>query len=168
MSNLLDPGNEPAHAVVYRGVSALKASVGQKLGPTDWLLVDQSRIDSFADDTEDHQWIHVDPDRAADGPFGGTIAHGFLTLSLVPHFINQLRRVEGVAMGVNYGLDRVRFPSPLRAGSRIRATTETITVDEVGPGIVQVVTRTVVEAEGAPKPVCVADLVARYHGEDAE
>lgn len=163
MSNLLDPGAEPEGAVVYRGVPALKVAVGDKLGPTAWFVVDQRRIDSFADDTEDHQWIHVDPQRAADGPFGATIAHGFLTLSLVPYFINQLRRVEGVAMGVNYGLDRVRFPAPLTAGTRIRATSEMTSVEDVGPGVVQVITRTTIEAEGSPKPVCVADLVARYH-----
>jgi acyl dehydratase len=102
----------------YHGIADLEAAVGSELGPTEWLTVDQARIDGFANDTEDHQWIHVDAGRAAAGPFGATVAHGFLTLSLVPYFVNKLRSIEGARMGINYGLDRVRFPSPVRAGSR--------------------------------------------------
>ncbi|MFJ8816420.1 MaoC family dehydratase [Amycolatopsis thermoflava] len=149
--------------VVYRSVEDLEAAVGRELGPTGWFTVDQSRIDGFADDTEDHQWIHVDPERAADGPFGATVAHGFLTLSLVPYFVNRLRRIDGVRMGVNYGLDKVRFPSPVRAGSRIRARTTMTTLDRIGDAAVQLVTRTTIEVEGAVKPACVADLVSRYY-----
>jgi len=149
--------------VVCRGVEDLEAAVGRELGPTGWFTVDQSRIDGFADDTEDHQWIHVDPERAAGGPFGATVAHGFLTLSLVPYFVNRLRRIEGVRMGINYGLDRVRFPSPVRAGSRIRARITMTTLDRIGDDAVQLVTRTTIEAEGADKPACVADLVSRYY-----
>jgi len=152
-----------AAPVVYRGVEDLEAAVGRELGPTDWFTVDQSRIDGFADDTEDHQWIHVDPERAAAGPFGATVAHGFLTLSLVPYFVNRLRRIDGVRMGVNYGLDRVRFPSPVRAGSRIRARMTMTSVERIGDAAVQLVTRTTIEAEGGQKPACVADLVSRYH-----
>ena len=102
-------------------IADLEASVGHEAGPTDWFVMEQSRIDTFADATEDHQWIHVDPQRAAAGPFGTTVAHGFLTLSLVPYFAGQLRRIEGARMGINYGLDRVRFPAPVPAGARIRA-----------------------------------------------
>ena len=111
------------------GIADIEASVGSEAGPTDWFVMDQSRIDTFADATEDHQWIHVDPQRAAAGPFGTTVAHGFLTLSLVPYFAGQLRRIEGVRMGINYGLDRVRFPAPVPAGARIRARSQLISVD---------------------------------------
>jgi acyl dehydratase len=149
--------------VVYRSVEDLEAAVGRELGPTDWFTVDQNRIDGFADDTEDHQWIHVDRERAAAGPFGAPVAHGFLTLSLVPYFVSRLRRIEGVRMGVNYGLDKVRFPSPVRAGSRIRARMTMTGLDRVGDAAVQLVTRTTIQAEGAEKPACVADLVSRYY-----
>jgi acyl dehydratase len=149
--------------VVFAGRAELMAAQGVELGPTDWFVVGQDRIDAFADATEDHQWIHVDPSRAAEGPFGATVAHGFLTVSLVPYFVSQLRRVEGIAMGVNYGLDRVRFPSPVRAGSRIRARTTMTSCTELDANAMQVVTRTVVEIEGSDKPGCVADLVARHY-----
>lgn len=149
-------------ATIYPGVEALRAAVGVELGPTEWLRVDQDRVDGFADDTLDHQWIHVDPDRAASGPFGGTVAHGFLTLSLVPYFVNQLRRIEGVRMGVNYGLDRVRFPSPVVVGSRIRGRVTMTRLDELGGDAIQIVTRTTIDVEASDKPACVADLVARY------
>lgn len=161
--DLTDADQAPPEAVVYRGVAELEAAVGEELGPTAWLVVDQPRIDGFADDTLDHQWIHVDPVRAASGPFGATVAHGFLTLALVPYFVNQLRRIENVEMGVNYGLDRVRFPSPVRAGSRIRARSTMVSADHIGERAVQVLTRTTIEAEGSTKPACVADLVARYY-----
>jgi len=156
--------NPAAPAVeTYRGVEELAAAVGKELGPTVWFTVDQNRIAGFADNTEDHQWIHVDEARAADGPFGATVAHGFLTLSLVPYFVNQLRRIEGVRMGVNYGLDKVRFPSPVRAGSRIRARTTMTDLERLGEAAIQLVTRTVIEIEGSAKPACVADLVSRYY-----
>ncbi|MCW2717889.1 MaoC family dehydratase [Pseudonocardia sp.] len=147
----------------YRSVTDLEKAVGQELGPTDWFTMEQSRVDGFADETEDHQWIHVDPERAADGPFGATVAHGFLTLSLLPYFVNQLRRIEGAKMGVNYGLNKVRFPSPVRVGSRVRARTTLVEVAPVGDGAVQMITRTTIEAEGSDKPACVADLVSRYY-----
>ena len=146
---------------VYRSIADLEAVVGRELGPTDWLTVDQERVDGFADDTNDHQWIHVDRDRAASGPFGTTVAHGFLTLSLVPWFANQLRRVES-RMALNYGLDRVRFPAPVPVGSRLRARWTVVSVDRTGAGSAQLVSRTTVEIEGGAKPACVADLVVRY------
>ncbi len=149
--------------MIYRGIADLEAAMGRELGPTSWFTVGQDRIDGFADATEDHQWIHVDPARAVDGPFGATVAHGFLTLSLVPYFVNCLRRIEGVRMGVNYGLDKVRFPAPVRVGSRIRARTTMIRLDHVADDAVQLVTRTTVEVEGDGKPGCVADLVSRYY-----
>ncbi|MFL6090132.1 MAG: MaoC family dehydratase [Aeromicrobium sp.] len=160
--DLTDPASTPQGAVVYSGIEELEAAVGIELGPTEWFIVDQRRIDGFAQDTEDHQWIHVDPERAAGGPFGATVAHGFLTLSLVPYFVNQLRRIEGASMGVNYGLDRVRFPAPVLAGSRIRGRTEMTSVERRGPGAVQVTTQTTIDIEGSEKPACVAALVARY------
>jgi len=147
----------------YDGIADLEAAVGRELGPTDWLTVDQARIDGFADDTEDHQWIHVDAGRAAAGPFGATVAHGFLTLSLVPYFVSQLRSIDGARMGINYGLDRVRFPSPVRAGSRIRARATLVSLDKVGDGAVQIVNRVTIEVEGSAKPACVADLVSRHY-----
>jgi acyl dehydratase len=150
----------------YHGIADLEAAVGSELGPTDWLTVDQARIDGFANDTEDHQWIHVDAGRAAAGPFGATVAHGFLTLSLVPYFVNKLRSIEGARMGINYGLDRVRFPSPVRAGSRIRARATLISLDKVGDGAVQLINRVTIEAEGSAKPACVADLVSRHYFEE--
>ncbi|SHN16339.1 MaoC family dehydratase [Cryptosporangium aurantiacum] len=152
---------------IFRSVAELEKAVGRELGPTDWFLVGQSRVDGFADVTEDHQWIHVDPERGAAGPFGATVAHGFLTVSLVPFFVNQLRRVEGVRMGVNYGLNRVRFPSPVRVGSRIRARTTMAELEQVDDTTVQMVLRTVIEVEGGSKPACVADLVSRYYYDPA-
>ena len=143
-------------------IADLEASVGREAGPTDWFVMDQSRIDTFADATEDHQWIHVDPQRAAAGPFGTTVAHGFLTLSLVPYFAGQLRRIEGARMGINYGLDRVRFPAPVPAGARIRARSTLISVDQVGDAA-HLVTRVTIEIEGGAKPACVADVVTRLY-----
>jgi acyl dehydratase len=152
---------------IYGSVADLEAALGRELGPTEWLDVQQSRIDGFANDTEDHQWIHVDQQKAAAGPFGTTIAHGFLTLSLVPYFLSQLREVRGMRMGINYGLDRVRFPSPVRVGSRIRARTTMTDLQKTTDGGVQVVNRMVVEIEDVDKPACVADLVSRYYFDDA-
>jgi acyl dehydratase len=144
------------------GIADLEASVGQEAGPTDWFVMDQSRIDTFADATEDHQWIHVDPQRAAAGPFGTTVAHGFLTLSLVPYFAGQLRRVNGARMGINYGLDKVRFPAPVPAGARIRARSTLISCDQVGEAV-HLVNRVTIEVEGSAKPACVADVVSRLY-----
>ncbi|MGH8987025.1 MAG: MaoC family dehydratase [Acidimicrobiales bacterium] len=136
--------------------------VGSHLGYSDWVLVDQGRIDRFADATGDHQWIHVDPERAAQGPFGTTIAHGFLTLSLVPLLLAQVVRVEGVALGVNYGCNRVRFPAPVPAGSEVRVGASVASAEEV-PGGIQVVLDVTVEIRGADKPSCVAQLVVRHY-----
>ncbi|MCP3770596.1 MULTISPECIES: MaoC family dehydratase [unclassified Streptomyces] len=147
---------------IFTSVDDLRAAVGEQLGYTDWLEVDQKRIDLFAEATGDHQWIHVDPERAAAGPFGTTIAHGYLTLALLPLFGPQLLSVEGVRMGVNYGTNKVRFPAPVPVGSRVRATAKVTAVDEVEGGV-QVTTAFTVEREGGDKPVCVAESVARYY-----
>ncbi|MEU5610678.1 MaoC family dehydratase [Streptomyces sparsogenes] len=148
---------------IFTSPDELRAAVGEDLGPSDWLEVDQKRIDLFADATGDHQWIHVDPEKAATGPFGTTIAHGYLTLSLLPAFTPQLLTVEGVRMGINYGVNKVRFPSPVPVGSRLRATGRVAEVTEVADGGFQVTLVVTVEREGGDKPVCVAESVARYY-----
>ncbi|MEU7379331.1 MULTISPECIES: MaoC family dehydratase [unclassified Streptomyces] len=147
---------------IFTSPEELRAAVGEPLGYTDWLEIDQKRIDLFADATGDHQWIHVDPERAAAGPFGTTIAHGYLTLSLLPVFGPQLIEVRGVRMGVNYGTNKVRFPAPVPVGSRLRSTAVITGVDEV-PGGAQVTVAFTVEREGGDKPVCVAESVVRYY-----
>lgn len=143
-------------------LSELESAVGKRLGPTDWLLLEQSRIDQFADATDDHQWIHVDVQRAKQGPFGGTIAHGYLTLALVNRFLPDLIEVRGASMGVNYGCGKVRFPAPAPAGSRLRGAGE---VTEVAPvqGGQQMVVRVSVELEGQERPACVADTISRFY-----
>jgi acyl dehydratase len=151
--------------VTHPGLTALEASVGTETGPTDWFTIDQARINAFADATEDHQWIHVDPGRAAAGPFGATVAHGYLTLSLVSYLAGQLRRVEGVKMAVNYGLNRVRFPAPVPSGARLRARATLMSCEPV-QGVadaVQTVNRVTIELEGSAKPACVADTVSRLY-----
>jgi acyl dehydratase len=135
--------------------------VGEALAPTEWISVDQDRIDLFADATGDHQWIHVDPERAAGGPFGAPIAHGFLTLSLANLFLPQLLVVESFSMGVNVGLEKVRFPAPVKVGSAIRGRGEIVSAAEAGEGV-QVVVRITVEVDGSDKPACVADTVSRF------
>jgi acyl dehydratase len=147
---------------VFASIEELAKSAGKEIGPGSAWPVTQDRVDMFADATGDHQWIHVDPERAAAGPFGGTVAHGYLTLSLLPVLVQDLYRVEGVAMGINYGLNRVRFPAPLRVGSAIRAT---VTLDSVEPvaGGYQVVATVTVLADGADKPCCVAQTVSRLY-----
>ncbi|MGI5442348.1 MaoC family dehydratase [Streptomyces shenzhenensis] len=147
---------------IFTSPDELKAAVGEQLGYTDWLEVDQKRIDLFADATGDHQWIHVDPEKAAAGPFGTTIAHGYLTLSLLPLFGPQLLRVEGATMGVNYGTDKVRFPAPVPVGSRLRATARITGAEDVTGGV-QLTVAFTVEREGGGKPVCVAESVSRYY-----
>lgn len=139
----------------------LSGRVGARLGPTAWLVIDQARIDRFAEATDDHQWIHVDPQAAADGPFGATIAHGYLTLSLVNRFMPDLLTVADASMGVNYGCEKVRFPSPVRVGSRIRGKGELVSVEPVGDGL-QVLVRVTVEIEGQDRPACVADTLSRF------
>ena len=138
----------------------LAGQVGARLGPTAWLAIDQARIDQFAEATDDHQWIHVDPVAAAEGPFGATIAHGYLTLALVNRFMPDLLTVADAAMGVNYGCDRVRFPSPVRVGSRIRGIGELLSVEPAGGGL-QVLVRVTVEIEGQDRPACVAHTLSR-------
>ena len=146
---------------VFNGVDALRGAIGEHLGYTEWLLVDQDRINRFADATGDHQWIHVDPARAEDGPFGAAIAHGYLTLSLTNLFLPDLIKVEGISMGINYGVNKVRFPTPVRVGSKIRGGAEITEVEDV-PGGVQVIIRVTVEIEGEAKPACVVENVTRY------
>ncbi|PRX51029.1 acyl dehydratase [Prauserella shujinwangii] len=141
----------------------VKTLVGADLGHSDWLEVTQERIDTFADATGDHQWIHVDPERAKDGPFGGTIAHGYLTLSLLLPLWGELLDVEGVTTKVNYGLNKVRFPAPVRAGSRVRVTGTLAQVDEVPGDGLQLTADVVAEIEGGGKPACVAQLVVRFY-----
>ncbi|MFG2657313.1 MaoC family dehydratase [Streptomyces sp. NPDC048425] len=148
---------------VFSSPAALAAAVGTHVGTGEWLPVDQQRIDRFADATGDHQWIHVDPERAASGPFGATIAHGYLTLSLLPTLVKQVYRTEGVTMAVNYGLNKVRFINPVRVGSKIRASVDVVSAEPV-PGGYQVVSRVTVEIDGAEKPACVAETVARVCG----
>jgi acyl dehydratase len=140
----------------------LLGAVGRPLGASDWLTIDQARVNLFADATGDHQWIHVDPERAKGGPFGGTIAHGYLTLSLVNLFLPQLLEVRGTSMGVNYGCDRVRFPAPVRVGSRVRGVGELVAAEEVKGGAVQAIVRVSVEIEGGERPACVVDTISRF------
>lgn len=137
---------------------------GTQLGPTEWLAIDQARVDGFAEVTEDRQWIHVDVERAKSGPFGGTIAHGYLTMSLVNHFLPALIEVRGFTHAVNVGADRLRFLNPVRVGARIRGRGEIVAVEEV-KGAVQSVVRVTVEIEGADKPACVVDTISRYYPE---
>jgi acyl dehydratase len=147
---------------VFDSPAALRGAVGQILGPSDWLLIDQTRIDKFADATNDHQWIHVDTERARTGPFGATIAHGYLTLSLVAPLLGELFEVQHVAMAINYGLEKVRFPAAVRSGSRVRGHGTIISVDDVGSSGVQVVIRVTIEIDGGDKPACVADAMVRF------
>ena len=147
---------------IFETPKQLLGAVGQKLGASDWLAIEQARVNQFADATGDHQWIHVDPERAKSGPFGATIAHGYLTLSLVNSFLPQLLEVRGISMGVNYGCDRVRFPSPVRVGSRVRGVGEVVAAEEVKGGAVQVTVRVSVEIEGSDRPACVVDTISRF------
>ena len=148
---------------VFRSAADFKAAVGRSYGPTEWLIVDQPRIDAFATATGDHQWIHVDPERAKHGPFGRTIAHGYLTLSLVNHFLPQLIEAQGMKLGVNYGCDRVRFPSVVRSGSRVRARAEIVKTEELKAEAVQVKIRVTLEVEGEERPACVAETLSRFN-----
>jgi acyl dehydratase len=146
--------------VEFDSVEALHRAVGTHLGFGDWLEITQDRVDCFADATGDHQWIHVDPERARLGPFGTTIAHGYLTLSITNRFLPDLLRVPSATMGLNYGANRVRFPAPVPVGSRVRMGAEIVDVQDV-PGGVQVTTRNTVEIEGGEKPACVVDALSR-------
>ena len=146
---------------VLHGADEVRAAVGTHLGYSAWLDIDQRRVDLFAEATGDHQWIHVDPQRAATGPFGGTIAHGYLTLSLSNLFLPQIVEVQGFAMGVNYGTNKVRFPAPVRVGSRIRGGAEMTEVAEVKGGLQTTIVITI-EVEGETKPACVIESISRW------
>lgn len=150
-------------ATVFNSVDEILASVGKPLGESEWLTITQERINLFADATDDHQWIHVDPVKSKDGPFGACIAHGYLTLSLVSHFLPEIIEVRGMKMGVNYGCNKVRFPAPVKVGSRIRGKGEMIAAEKTPDGGVQAMTRISIEVEGQSKPGCVADTIARYY-----
>ena len=143
---------------VFDDLDALKAATGEELGTSEWFTVTQEQINTFADATGDHQWIHVDPERAATGPFGTTIAHGYLTLSLLPVLAKQIYEINGLAFGVNYGANKVRFPSPVPVDSRLRATATLKETNDIAIGT-QVVMTFVVELEGADKPACIAEVV---------
>ena len=137
------------------------SAVGTQLGPTDWVTITQEQINAFADATLDNQWIHVDTERAKNGPYGAPIAHGYLTMSLAAYFLGQLFRVSNISMGINYGVDKVRFPSPVPVGSRLRGRGEIVAADDV-PGGLQVTNRITIEREGSDKPAAVIESVSRY------
>ena len=143
---------------VFNGIDELEEAVGEQLGHSEWHTVTQEKVDQFADATGDHQWIHVDPERAKAGPFGGTIAHGYMTLSLLPMLNAQIYRIDGLTMGINYGTNKVRFPAPVPVGSRVRAGAELVEVTPNAQGA-QAVVRTTIEVEGGEKPACVAESV---------
>ena len=144
-------------------VADLTALLGRRLGYSEWREVTQEQINTFADATDDHQWIHVDAERAAAGPFGTTIAHGFLTLSLLIPIWSEILHFEGARLGINYGLNRVRFPSPVPVGSRIRTGATLLSVETVADGSFQIAVDFVVEREGAEKPCCVAEGLYRFY-----
>lgn len=146
---------------VFDSLDSLKAAAGEELGTSGWLTVSQERINTFADATGDQQWIHVDPERAATGPFGGTIAHGYLTLSLLPVFAEEIFAVENIAFGMNYGANKVRFPAPVPVDSRLRATATLVSTNDIAIGT-QIVVSFLVEREDADKPVCIAEVVYVY------
>ena len=149
---------------IFDSLAALPPLVGQELAVSDWITVTQRQIDLFADATGDHQWIHVDPERARTGPFGGTIAHGFLTLSLIPKMVESALEIRNLRMSVNYGLNRVRFPSPVPAGSRLRARVKLLECEPLPGDGMQIAWQVTVEREGSDKPACVAESVTRRYG----
>ncbi len=148
---------------VFRSLAEIDAAVGEEMGPTEWMTITQDRVNTFAEATGDHQWIHVDVPRAASGPFGGTIAHGYLTLSLVPLLASQLFHIDTMGAKLNYGVNKVRFPHPVPVGSSIRATATIAEVSDVPAGK-QLITRYVVEIEDVAKPACVAETVVLLLG----
>lgn len=148
---------------VFNGLDEFVAAKGSELGPTEWMEITQERVNLFADATDDHQWIHVDPEKAAGGPFGGTIAHGLLTLSLLPHFTHQLYRVDNVKLAVNYGYNKVRFITPVRVGAKVRASAAITDVAQLD-GAVQATMTVTVEIEGSEKPAAVAESIVRFIG----
>jgi acyl dehydratase len=148
--------------MIFESVDELRAAVGTELGRSDWILIDQERIDRFAEATGDLQWIHTDPERAAESPFGSTIAHGFLTLSLLSVIGEQALQVNGIRMGVNYGVNKVRFPAPVPVGSRVRGHMTLVDLTDVSGGV-QLVTQVTIVRENSDKPVCVAESVSRLY-----
>jgi acyl dehydratase len=147
----------------FESPAELQTAIGKPLGKSDWLEITQKRIDQFAEATGDHQWIHVDPARAAQGPFKKTIAHGYLTQSLVSHFLPQIVEVHGISMGINYGADRLRFPAPVPVGSKVRGSAELLEVEKQKDGSYQAKIRVTVEIEGSDRPGCVVDTISRYY-----
>jgi acyl dehydratase len=152
-------GTDP---LIIQGVAGLQGQVGKQLGVSDWTPVEQDKVSAFARLTGDEQWIHVDPERALSGPFGATVQHGFFTLGLSTGLLDQVFRVDDVSVVLNYGLNRVRFPAPLRVGSRVRMHVDLTEAEPLNDGV-QVVYHLTYEIEGEPKPCCVADLVFRYY-----
>ncbi len=148
---------------VFGSLNEFKAAKGEPIGPSDWITISQEQINGFADSTGDHQWIHTSPELAKDGPFGTTIAHGYLTLALLPAFAERLYKVEGLTMGLNYGANKLRFPAVVKCGSRIRGVGEVIAAEDLGPGGIQATYRITIEIEGGDKPACVIDKLARYY-----
>jgi acyl dehydratase len=152
----------------FDSVADLEVVIGQEVAVSDWIAIDQQRVNLFADATDDHQWIHIDPERAKKGPFGAPIAHGFLTLSLLPHFMATAIEIRNTVMGVNYGLNKVRFPSPVPVGSRLRARIKLLGLEHLPPQMghpgAQLTWEVTIEREGSDKPVCVAESVARRYG----
>ena len=146
---------------VFENLDEYAAAVGQELGVSDWFELDQDRVNQFADATGDHQWIHIDAEKAANGPFGATIAHGYLTMSLAAKFMPEIIEVRGIVMGVNYGTEKTRFPSPVTVGSKLSATGTVVSVEEASGGI-KMILRIVMQAEGAEKPACIVDAISVY------
>ncbi|WP_248959662.1 MaoC family dehydratase [Sphaerisporangium perillae] len=149
---------------IFTDLDELKAATGEHFGYTEWREVTQDQVDLFADATDDHQWIHVDVERAKDGPFGGTIAHGYLSLSLLPSFMTRLFRVEGLKMGINYGLNKVRFPAPVPVGAKIRGGAELLEVTDTPAGTLSNL-RVTIEVKDQNKPACVAETLSLYIAE---
>lgn len=147
---------------IFESVADLAAAVGHNVGHSDWVTITQADVNLFADATGDHQWIHVDAEKAAAGPFGTTIAHGFMTLALLPRLWHAMYTVSGIKLAVNYGLNKVRFPAPVPVGSKIRAHSSLVGVEDLGDGVVQATLSTTVEIEGSAKPACVAESITRY------
>ena len=148
---------------VFANLDDLCACVGQEITVSDWVMVDQDRINAFAHATGDHQWIHVDEDRAGQGPFGSTIAHGFLTLSMLPLFLDQSLRIERLGMSINYGLNKVRFTSPVPVGSRLRVRLSLVSCEPIEGGGKQILMQALFEKEGSDKPVCIAETITRRY-----
>lgn len=146
----------------FESVADLAAATGQSIGQSEWVTITQEDVNLFADATGDHQWIHVDQEKAASGPFGTTIAHGFMTLALLPRLWHEMYTVSGIKLAVNYGLNKVRFPAPVPVGSKVRAQSSLVGVKDLGNGAVQATVSTTVEIEGSNKPACVAESIVRY------